>query len=156
MLMAYIRRISFLQHLLIALGIRVLLVWYSEVHDQNAEVLYTDVDYEVVTDGARLILENNSPFQRHTFRYSPLLALLLTPNILCHKSFGKLLFSICDILVGILIYATLKEEMLSTINETLKAFYNNLYQVSLIAFSTSFYLLSTLSLANFSLVLLVA
>lgn len=130
MLMAYIRRISFLQHLLIALGIRFVLVWYSEVHDRNAEVLYTDVDYEVVTDGARHILENNSPFQRHTFRYSPLLALILTPNVFCHKSFGKLLFSIFDILVGILIYVIVKEEMLTTINETLKAFYNNMYQVS--------------------------
>lgn len=130
MLMAYFRRISFSQHLLIALSIRFLLVWYSEIHDQNAEVLYTDVDYEVVTDGARHILDNNSPFKRHTFRYSPLLAFILTPNIFIHKSFGKLLFTVFDILVGVLIYAIVKEEMLTTINETLKAFYNNLYQVS--------------------------
>uniref|UniRef100_T1GIU9 GPI alpha-1,4-mannosyltransferase I, catalytic subunit n=1 Tax=Megaselia scalaris TaxID=36166 RepID=T1GIU9_MEGSC len=96
MLMDYIRRISFFKHLLIALGIRLVLVSYSEIHDQNAEVLYTDVDYEVVTDGARHILENRSPFQRHTFRYSPILALILTPNVY-HKSFGKILFSLFDI-----------------------------------------------------------
>jgi GPI mannosyltransferase 1 subunit M len=44
-----------------------------------------------------------SPYTRSTYRYTPLLAFILTPNELLHPTFGKLLFSIADILIGILI-----------------------------------------------------
>lgn len=48
--------------------------------------------------------QNYSPYTRETYRYTPLLALLLTPNEWIHPSFGKYLFAACDITNGILIY----------------------------------------------------
>ena len=42
---------------------------------------------------------------RDTYRYTPLLALLMTPNILLHPSFGKMVFSLCDLLVGAMLHA---------------------------------------------------
>jgi GPI mannosyltransferase 1 subunit M len=41
---------------------------------------------------------------RDTYRYTPLLALLMTPNRLVHPSFGKVVFSLCDLLVGAILH----------------------------------------------------
>lgn len=56
-----------------------------------------------------------SPYTRETYRYTPLLAILLTPNGWLHPSFGKYLFSACDIVNGMLIYQLLKTEILPRI-----------------------------------------
>lgn len=90
-------------HCILAFSFRVLLVFYSNFHDKIFSVPYTDVDYKVFTDAARYLLDGSSPFDRHTYRYSPLLALLLTPNIFLSSNYGKILFSFVDILVAILI-----------------------------------------------------
>lgn len=55
------------------------------------------------------------PYTRETFRYTPLLALLLTPNVWLHPSFGKYLFAACDIINGLLIYQLLVSKILPSI-----------------------------------------
>ncbi|KAF8809011.1 GPI mannosyltransferase 1 [Phlegmacium glaucopus] len=121
--------------LLSATVLRISLILYSEWHDARSLVKYTDVDYRVFSDAAAFLLQPGpgdanqaqgplkrlfgyqldigDPYTRETYRYTPLLAILLTPNAWLHPSFGKYLFSACDIINGMLIYQLLKTEILS-------------------------------------------
>ncbi|XP_035718324.1 GPI mannosyltransferase 1-like [Vespa mandarinia] len=93
----------FKKHCIIAFFLRIILVVYANFHDNYFNVPYTDIDYKVFTDAARHITEGDTPFKRHTYRYTPLLAFLLIPNIYIHKDFGKIFFSLIDIVVAIFI-----------------------------------------------------
>jgi len=87
-----------------ALLLRILLVVWGHLQDMYSAVKYTDVDYFVFTDAARYVSEGQSPYLRPTYRYTPLLAWILIPNIKLNIMFGKLLFSTIDIVNGIFIY----------------------------------------------------
>ena len=67
------------------------------------EVAYTDVDFHVFTEGAKLLASGRSPFERPTYRYSPALAALLLPSAL-NPLFGKIIFCICDAGAALLVY----------------------------------------------------
>lgn len=88
---------------LAAFVVRLLLFFLSIIFDTYTTIGYTDIDYKVFTDGARYVTKLQSPFQRHTYRYTPLLAYIMTPNIYISQHFGKLFFIACDMLSGLLI-----------------------------------------------------
>lgn len=93
--------------LVFSMLLRVFLIVYGEWQDAHMEVRYTDVDYIVFSDAASLMASGESPYKRTTYRYSPFLALLLTPNSFFHRSWGKFLFSACGmtfLLVSYLIF----------------------------------------------------
>lgn len=92
-----------ISHLIaLAIALRIALLIFGTWQDTHLNVKYTDIDYEVYTDAARFVVAAQSPYQRSTYRYTPLLAALLTPNILVHKAFGKIVFSIADIVAALL------------------------------------------------------
>lgn len=101
---------SLKKHLVYSIVIRLVLIAYGEVQDQISEVQYTDVDYRVVTDGARHIYNGRSPFNRHTYRYTPLLAIFLLPNIYIHRCFGKILFAVFDLVIAVIIKLIIVDE----------------------------------------------
>ncbi|RHY09848.1 hypothetical protein DYB26_000771, partial [Aphanomyces astaci] len=84
----------------IGLIIRLACVLWAEYQDRTMPVKYTDVDYDVYTDASREILQGNSPFDRTTYRYTPILAYMLLPNVYLHEAWGKLLFVASDMIVG--------------------------------------------------------
>jgi len=77
----------------VAAVLRAGLIVFGEWQDAHMEVPYTDIDYTVFSDAARLMVEGKSPFERDTYRYSPLLALALVPNVVLHRCWGKVLFA---------------------------------------------------------------
>lgn len=98
-----IKVLDYKVHLLLAFIIRLIFICYGVYHDKLSSVAYTDIDYKVFTDASRHVLSNDSPYSRHTYRYTPLIAFLLIPNLIVHHTFGKILFSFIDLLVGLLI-----------------------------------------------------
>lgn len=79
--------------------LRIALIVAGAWQDAHLPVKYTDIDYEVYSDAARLVSAGRSPYERSTYRYTPLLAVVLTPVLIC-KPWGKLLFSAADLLAG--------------------------------------------------------
>jgi len=93
-----------------AILFRAVLLIYGHYQDQNSALKYTDIDYYVFTDAAKYVARGQSPYERDTYRYTPLLAWLLIPTVWngLWFDFGKVLFAASDILAGGLIYRMLK------------------------------------------------
>ncbi|GIL78837.1 hypothetical protein Vretimale_136 [Volvox reticuliferus] len=93
----WLERIRPWQVILLAGVVRAVLICWAEYQDHHLPVKYTDIDYIVFTDAARFVAAGGSPYQRATYRYSPLLAYLMLPNIGLHPAWGKVLFSVSDL-----------------------------------------------------------
>lgn len=87
---------------IIALFIRIFLIILSEIL-LKYDITYADIDYSVFSDGAKHLINFESPYNRETYRYTPLLALLVIPNHIININFGKVLFVLIDLGNGFLI-----------------------------------------------------
>jgi GPI mannosyltransferase 1 subunit M len=91
-----------------AILFRVVLLIYGRWQDANSPMKYTDIDYLVFTDAARFMSRGRSPYDRATYRYTPLLSWLLLPTTWEARvipnnvwfDFGKALFAAGDIVTG--------------------------------------------------------
>jgi len=116
----------------VSLIIRYLIIIITEYLYYNYGVLYTDIDYHVFSDGAKHVAKLESPYERETYRYTPLLAILMIPNVKIWYPIGKFVLSTIDVGVGYLIEKLLKKQQKQkdeTFNDIIKgendeAFYN--------------------------------
>ena len=86
-----------------AILLRVILLFYGLFQDAYSPIRYTDIDYFVFTDAARYVSRGRSPYDRETYRYTPLLAWLVIPTTWPGPgwfSFGKVVFGTADIITG--------------------------------------------------------
>lgn len=93
-----------------AIALRAALLIYGAWQDANSALKYTDIDYMVFTDAARYVSKGLSPYARDTYRYTPLLAWMLVPTSWggAWFLFGKILFSLADVLGGYLVFGVLR------------------------------------------------
>ncbi|KIH91048.1 phosphatidylinositol glycan, class M [Sporothrix brasiliensis 5110] len=104
-----------------AAALRIVLLVYGLWQDANSPVKYTDIDYLVFTDAARFVAKDGgSPYDRETYRYTPLLAWLLLPTaaetggVLGQQlmfASGKVLFAAADLVAGWLLERVLREQL---------------------------------------------
>ncbi|KAF9343898.1 hypothetical protein BGX34_006236, partial [Mortierella sp. NVP85] len=100
--------LSFRQLVGASVALHLVLLAYGHWQDTHLVVKYTDIDYVVFSDASRYLTQGLSPYTRATYRYTPLLAWMLTPNIYLHESFGKWVFTAADLLTGVLIQRILR------------------------------------------------
>ena len=96
-----------------AILLRSILLVYGLIQDKYSPLPYTDIDYFVFTDAARYVSQGLSPYERETYRYTPLLAWILLPTTwpgAAWFSFGKILFALADIIAGWLIVLVLRSQ----------------------------------------------
>ncbi|KAK3900684.1 PIG-M-domain-containing protein [Staphylotrichum tortipilum] len=100
--------------------LRVVFLLYGLWQDANSPVKYTDIDYLVFTDASRFVSRGQSPYERETYRYTPILAWLLLPTAhvtgnplldVALFSSGKVLFAAADLLAGWLLERVLAKSM---------------------------------------------
>ncbi|KAG0229366.1 hypothetical protein BGW42_001619 [Actinomortierella wolfii] len=116
--------ITFKQLIAASIVLHGILLIYGHWQDTHLVVKYTDIDYVVFTDASRYLTQGLSPYLRATYRYTPLLAHLLTPNIYLFESFGKLLFTGANLLIGVLIQKIL---VLRGMTESRAVLYNAIW-----------------------------
>ncbi|OJD25612.1 hypothetical protein ACJ73_03023 [Blastomyces percursus] len=96
-----------------AILLRVVLLFYGLYQDAHSPMKYTDIDYFVFTDAAKFVSQGRSPYDRATYRYTPLLAWLLVPTAWGGSfwfAFGKASFALADIVAGWLIVRVLRQQ----------------------------------------------
>ena len=85
--------------------IRLIVVYIAKLIDESSTTnKFTDTDYEVFSDAATHVFNGVSPFARHTYRYTPLAAYICLVNNLIHPLAGKIVFCICDIILGFIFW----------------------------------------------------
>lgn len=105
-----------------AILLRIVLLFYGLWQDANSPMKYTDIDYFVFTDAARFVAHGHSPYERETYRYTPLLAWMLLPTTWSSAwfSFGKAMFAVGDIIAGWLIVLVLRSSSKLSMESALK------------------------------------
>jgi phosphatidylinositol glycan class M len=91
--------------MIMGFALRLFMVALGEYIDSVSDGFkYTDTDYNVFSDAATYVYNGGSPYDRHTYRYTPLAAYIVLVNNMIHPVCGKLVFCLCDGLMSLILW----------------------------------------------------
>jgi len=91
--------------MILCLVVRLFMVFLGEYIDSKSDGFkYTDTDYNVFSDAATHVFNGESPYKRHTYRYTPLAAYMVLVNNSIHPVCGKLVFCLCDCFMTLILW----------------------------------------------------
>lgn len=94
-----------LLYCLVNVVLRVALIYIAHIIDNAGyAVRFTDTDYDVFTDAATHVANGGSPFQRKTYRYTPLAAYICLVNPWVHPLACKFVFVAFDIFITFIVW----------------------------------------------------
>ncbi|KAJ3093523.1 GPI mannosyltransferase 1, partial [Phlyctochytrium bullatum] len=99
---------------ILGLILRLILLVVGFYKDAGPPPKFTDIDHEVFLDAAHFVSIHQSPYLRSTYRYTPLLAWLLSPAYQLPYGrlwFGKALFILSDLAVVVLAVRVLQAKL---------------------------------------------
>ncbi|KAK6464239.1 GPI mannosyltransferase 1 [Scheffersomyces coipomensis] len=113
-------QLSFNHVLILSVVLRIGFFLFGLYQDKYMTVKYTDIDYVVFSDAACYVYNGESPYKRETYRYTPLLSWILTPNCWSEQtySFGKFIFMFSDLITGYIISKLLQISKTSKISHS--------------------------------------
>ena len=85
----------------------------SIIDERTPNMKYTDTDYDVFSDAATHVYNGQSPYQRHTYRYTPLAAYICVLNNIIHPLAGKIIFVLLDVLMGVFMWSLIESQNVS-------------------------------------------
>lgn len=95
--------------LLIGLALRIVVAWLLPLLFDSGNLIpgvaYTDIDYRIFLDAAKHVADGGSPYDRHTYRYTPFLAIILAYS----HGYGRYIFCVADALCGWIIIRLRKD-----------------------------------------------
>lgn len=123
--------------MVVSFMVRIIMVAVGEYLDSISDGFkYTDTDYHVFSDAATHVYHGESPYRRHTYRYTPLAAYVCLVNNYIHPVCGKLVFCLCDQILIMILW-----RLFDTINPTKKS--STIYYVAFGTFNPLVVSLST-------------
>jgi phosphatidylinositol glycan class M len=87
----------------LALLVRLLFIFYISKDDNYYEGVFSnivDIDHKVYLDASLY----ESPYMRHTYRYSPILSWLVSPSYQLHQLYGRIIIAFFDFITIAFIY----------------------------------------------------
>ena len=97
--------------LTMSLLIRFYGVYFAAIVDERSPShKYTDVDYYVFSDAATHVYNGESPYKRHTYRYSPIAAYICVVNDFIHPLAGKIVFCVLDLIMGVVMWSLVESQ----------------------------------------------
>lgn len=94
---------KYINIVLISIVLRTGLILFGDHFEDQQHLGLTDIDYKIYTEAGEIVQNGGSPYDRHTYRYSPIVAYLMIVNQYFGFTAGKFVLVVFDVIALLLI-----------------------------------------------------